>query len=333
MDWCIYYSQINWFLCPQVYKGLDIITNKVTPEEQAQVPHHLLDFVDPLSRYSVTDFRDAALPIVERLLSQDKMPVIVGGTNYYIESLLWEVLVDSVSNDRNGKLVYDRDMDMHMGQEGGTLKKLGCDVAQGGVNSGGGERKRKSDERDKEASESGCDEKKSRAEEIGTVESHFGDTCSNETRGDGKEEMCSDISRKNDHEDSSPNNGTEMKHMAASAVGINEKMSTEVNVGLKEDKGGEYRNEKETERGIGKSKNGENGSEKSQGSGEDNGKSGSERQKSGSAREGEKDGLVAWQGTECSTKELYARLWEVDPDIAATYHPNNRRKIIRSAIK
>lgn len=102
----------------QVYRGLDIITNKVTPEEQAQVLHHLLDFLDPLSRYSVTDFRNAALPIVERLLCEDKVPVIVGGTNYYIESLLWNVLVDTLPNKEglfsSEKLVYDRDKETYM---------------------------------------------------------------------------------------------------------------------------------------------------------------------------------------------------------------------------
>ncbi|XP_042235082.1 tRNA dimethylallyltransferase-like [Homarus americanus] len=102
----------------QVYHGLDIVTNKVTPEEQAQVPHHLLDFLDPLSRYSVTDFRNDALPVVERLLSQNKIPVIVGGTNYYIESLLWNVLIDTIPVEKEGtssskKLVYDRDKEFY----------------------------------------------------------------------------------------------------------------------------------------------------------------------------------------------------------------------------
>ncbi|KAF4100273.1 hypothetical protein G5714_018469 [Onychostoma macrolepis] len=57
----------------QVYKGLDIITNKVTEEEQAQCRHHMISFVDPLR----------------------KLPIIVGGTNYYIESILWKVLMDT----------------------------------------------------------------------------------------------------------------------------------------------------------------------------------------------------------------------------------------------
>nr|BCT26318.1 isopentenyl transferase [Euura sp. 'Pontania] len=96
----------------QVYNGLDVITAKVTKEEQAMAPHHMLDIVDPLSTFTVVDFRNRALPIIEKLLSENKMPIIVGGTNYYIESLLWQVLVDDpkdIGADGSCSLVFDRD--------------------------------------------------------------------------------------------------------------------------------------------------------------------------------------------------------------------------------
>lgn len=49
----------------QVYQGLDIITNKVTPEESAQCPHHMMNFVDPLvTGYTVVDFRNKALALI-----------------------------------------------------------------------------------------------------------------------------------------------------------------------------------------------------------------------------------------------------------------------------
>jgi len=47
-----------------VYKGLDIVTAKVTAAERRMAPHHLLDVVDPLTNFSVTDFRNMTLPIV-----------------------------------------------------------------------------------------------------------------------------------------------------------------------------------------------------------------------------------------------------------------------------
>ncbi|KAK2830148.1 hypothetical protein Q5P01_018079 [Channa striata] len=97
----------------QVYQGLDIITNKVSAEELAQCSHHMLSFVDPLiSNYTVVDFRNKALALIsfignfsniDDMHSRDKLPIIVGGTNYYIESLLWKVLVDTgQENEESG---------------------------------------------------------------------------------------------------------------------------------------------------------------------------------------------------------------------------------------
>lgn len=74
----------------QVYKGLDIVTNKVTEEEQQQARHHMINLQDPLSRYSVIDFRNKSLDLINSLHKRNLLPIIVGGTNYYIESLLWK---------------------------------------------------------------------------------------------------------------------------------------------------------------------------------------------------------------------------------------------------
>jgi len=81
----------------QMYKGLDIITNKVTVEERKLVKHHMIDFLNPLSKWTVVDFRNMALPIISDLRSKNVMPIICGGTNYYIESLVWKILVENES--------------------------------------------------------------------------------------------------------------------------------------------------------------------------------------------------------------------------------------------
>uniref|UniRef100_A0A3Q2XKR6 tRNA dimethylallyltransferase n=1 Tax=Hippocampus comes TaxID=109280 RepID=A0A3Q2XKR6_HIPCM len=100
----------------QVYQGLDIITNKVTAKERAQCRHHMISFVDPLvSNYTVVDFRNKAVslisfptalpPPLHDMHRRNKLPIIVGGTNYYIESLLWRVLLDAgVNTDRKLEL-------------------------------------------------------------------------------------------------------------------------------------------------------------------------------------------------------------------------------------
>ncbi|CAB3375326.1 Hypothetical predicted protein [Cloeon dipterum] len=77
----------------QVYKGLDIVTNKVTREEMKQVPHHLIDFLNPTENFNIVDYRNMALSEISDIDSRSKLPIVVGGTNYYIEALLWKVLV------------------------------------------------------------------------------------------------------------------------------------------------------------------------------------------------------------------------------------------------
>uniref|UniRef100_A0A8D0DMS1 Isopentenyltransferase n=1 Tax=Salvator merianae TaxID=96440 RepID=A0A8D0DMS1_SALMN len=80
----------------EVYKGLDIITNKVSPQEQKLCKHHMISFVDPLiTNYTVVDFRNKATGLISYIFACKKIPIVVGGTNYYIESLLWKVLIDT----------------------------------------------------------------------------------------------------------------------------------------------------------------------------------------------------------------------------------------------
>ncbi len=73
-----------------VYQGLNVGTAKPTEEEKQGVPHHLIDVVSPFHSFSVSDFEDMALPIVERLFAEGKTPIICGGTGFYIQSLLYK---------------------------------------------------------------------------------------------------------------------------------------------------------------------------------------------------------------------------------------------------
>lgn len=74
----------------QIYKGLDIITNTVTEEEAAGIKHHCISFVAPEEQYNVIKFINHTIPIIRDIFERDKTPIIVGGTAYYIEALLWE---------------------------------------------------------------------------------------------------------------------------------------------------------------------------------------------------------------------------------------------------
>jgi len=71
----------------QIYKYMNIGTAKVTLEEMRGVPHHLVDCVSPDEEFSVAKYKAAALEAIETILSKGKLPIIIGGTGLYINSL------------------------------------------------------------------------------------------------------------------------------------------------------------------------------------------------------------------------------------------------------
>ncbi|XP_066162935.1 BTB/POZ domain-containing protein FBL11 isoform X3 [Oryza sativa Japonica Group] len=91
----------------QVYGGLDVLTNKVPLHEQKGVPHHLLSVIDPSVEFTCRDFRDHAVPIIEGILDRGGLPVIVGGTNFYIQALVSPFLFDDMAQDIEGLTLND----------------------------------------------------------------------------------------------------------------------------------------------------------------------------------------------------------------------------------
>ncbi|CAI4232120.1 unnamed protein product [Auanema sp. JU1783] len=75
----------------QIYQGLDIATNKITDDEMQGVPHHLMSFVNPCtSNFNVQQFREMGLQAIKEIQERGNIPVIAGGTTYYVESLLFQ---------------------------------------------------------------------------------------------------------------------------------------------------------------------------------------------------------------------------------------------------
>lgn len=72
----------------QVYRRMDIGTAKATVSERALVPHHMLDVADPAEDYSVSRYVEEAARCCEEIFSRDRIPILVGGTGLYIDSLL-----------------------------------------------------------------------------------------------------------------------------------------------------------------------------------------------------------------------------------------------------
>ncbi len=80
----------------QVYKGLDIGTGKITKKEMCGVPHHLLDISSPKKVISVVRWKELAEKAVEDILSRGKLPIICGGTGFYIQAVVDNVVYPDV---------------------------------------------------------------------------------------------------------------------------------------------------------------------------------------------------------------------------------------------
>ena len=72
----------------QIYRGMDIGTAKPSPEEMQGVPHHMIDIADPAENYSVSRYAAQAAACVDDILARGKLPIVVGGTGLYIDSLI-----------------------------------------------------------------------------------------------------------------------------------------------------------------------------------------------------------------------------------------------------
>nr|XP_043610080.1 tRNA dimethylallyltransferase 2 [Erigeron canadensis] len=83
----------------QVYQGLDVLTNKVAIRDQKGVPHHLLGTISPIVEFTAKDFRDNAIALIDDITSRNHLPVIVGGTNYYIQALVSRFLLNDSLGD------------------------------------------------------------------------------------------------------------------------------------------------------------------------------------------------------------------------------------------
>lgn len=83
----------------QVYRGMDIGTNKVL--DPFVVEHHLLNIVDPDEEFTVEDFRKDSSEIISKLNSRHILPIVTGGTGFYIDSLLFKMNYGQVKKDSN----------------------------------------------------------------------------------------------------------------------------------------------------------------------------------------------------------------------------------------
>ena len=83
----------------QIYKDMDIGTAKPTIEEMQGIKHYLIGYVSPEQRYSVADYKKDAKKAIKEILEKGKIPIVVGGTGLYIDSLIYEIEYQDIKLD------------------------------------------------------------------------------------------------------------------------------------------------------------------------------------------------------------------------------------------
>ncbi len=88
----------------QVYKGLSLGSGKITKKEMKGIPHHMLDVVNPKKTYSVHDFQKGAIKAIDKILQKGKVPIVCGGTGFYIDSIVKGTILPEVAPNSDLRL-------------------------------------------------------------------------------------------------------------------------------------------------------------------------------------------------------------------------------------
>ena len=109
----------------QVYKGFDIGTAKITPGEMENIPHHLIDILEPDQEFNIYEFKSRAVKAIGEICCRGRIPIIVGGTGFYIQSVLYNVDFTEDNSDKS----YRRYLEELAGEKGcgyvyGLLEKV-----------------------------------------------------------------------------------------------------------------------------------------------------------------------------------------------------------------
>ena len=102
----------------QIYKDMSIGTAKPTKEEMQNIKHYLIDCISPEIRYSVADYKKQAIEYIKEIFAKGKVPIIVGGTGLYVESLIYNIEYNEIKTD----LKYREELEKVAQEEG--LEKL-----------------------------------------------------------------------------------------------------------------------------------------------------------------------------------------------------------------
>ncbi len=105
----------------QVYKKMDVGTGKVTKKEQRLAKHHLLDVIDPREVFTVSDFKKLGQKTITNIVSRGKLPIVVGGTGFYIDALVKGFVIPEVPTNKKLRTKLEKKTAENLYKE---LKKL-----------------------------------------------------------------------------------------------------------------------------------------------------------------------------------------------------------------
>lgn len=95
----------------QIYKDMNIGTAKVAKEEMQGIRHYMIDFVSPDTRYSVADYKNDAEKAIETIINKGKIPIIVGGTGLYVDSLIYGIEYPEIKFDEEYRKRLEKEAD------------------------------------------------------------------------------------------------------------------------------------------------------------------------------------------------------------------------------
>lgn len=115
----------------QLYKYMDIGSAKPTAKELAEVPHHLVDIIDPAEPFSVAEYQKLAKASIEDIFARGKVPVIAGGTGLYLNSILYDMDFSNAKQDQELRQKLEKEA-QEFGPEyiHNKLAELDADAAQ-----------------------------------------------------------------------------------------------------------------------------------------------------------------------------------------------------------
>ena len=95
----------------QIYEDMDIGTAKPTLEEMQGIKHYLIGYVSPEQRYSVADYKKDAKKAIKEIIKKGKMPIVVGGTGLYLDSLIYEIEYQDIEFDEDYRNQLEKEVE------------------------------------------------------------------------------------------------------------------------------------------------------------------------------------------------------------------------------